>query len=119
MRIWFYFFVAAILAPTCNPQGLSFGSLSARVEPDWMSKVSIYEIWLNAFSKEGTLKGAIPGLKHVADLGASVVYLGPIAKRSSKPYASPYNIADYNAVDPQYGTEADLHEFVRAAHQRG
>ncbi len=84
-----------------------------------MSKVTIYEIWLNAFSKEGTLKGAIPGLKHVADLGASVVYLGPIAKRSATPHASPYNIADYNAVDPQYGTEADLHDFIRSAHQLG
>jgi glycosidase len=84
-----------------------------------MSKVTIYQIWLNAFSKEGTLRGAIPGLKRVADLGAPVVYLGPIAKRSARPHASPYNIADYNAVDPQYGTEADLHEFIRAAHQLG
>lgn len=99
------------------PQGLSFGSLPARTEPAWMSKVIIYEVWLNAFSKEGTLKGAIPGLKRVADLGASIVYLGPIAKRSPRPHSSPYNIADYNAIDPQYGTEADLHDFVTEAHR--
>ncbi|HEX4769382.1 MAG TPA: alpha-amylase family glycosyl hydrolase [Bryobacteraceae bacterium] len=119
MRILFGFCLAAVLVSPCNSQGLSVGSLPARGEPAWMSKVTIYQIWLNAFSKEGTLRGAIPGLKRVADLGAPVVYLGPIAKRSARPHASPYNIADYNAVDPQYGTEADLHEFIRAAHQLG
>src|SRR5579884_2007918 len=101
---------AILLASSAAPQGLSFSDLPARTEPGWMSKTTIYELWLNAFSKEGTLKGAIPGLQHIADLGASVVYLGPIAKRSPTPHSSPYNIADYNAVDPQYGTEADLHD---------
>ncbi len=84
-----------------------------------MSKLTIYEVWLNAFSKEGTLRGAIPGLKRVSELGASVVYLGPIAKRSGTPHASPYNIADYNAIDPQYGNERDLRDFVEQAHQLG
>ncbi len=84
-----------------------------------MNKLTIYEVWLNAFSKEGTLRGAIPGLKHVSELGASLVYLGPIAKRSETPHASPYNIADYSAVDPQYGNEQDLHDFVSAAHKLG
>src|SRR5581483_5718289 len=55
----------------------------------------------------------------VADLGAGVLYLGPIAKRSGIPHASPYNIADYNTIDPQYGNEQDLHDFVARAHQLG
>jgi hypothetical protein len=54
----------------------------------------------------------------VADLGATVVYLGPIARRSAIPKASPYSIADYNQVDPECGTALDLHEFVEAAHSR-
>ncbi len=103
----------------CLAQDLSFGSREARPEPEWMSKLTIYEIWLNAFSKEGTLRGAIPGLKRVADLGASVIYLGPIAKQSGTPYASPYNIADYNALDSQYGNESDLHQLMEEAHRLG
>lgn len=87
--------------------------------PDWLPRLTIYEMWLNAFSTEGTLRGAIPGLSHVADLGAKVVYLGPIAKRSASPKASPYSIADYNAIDPACGTEQDLHAFVAAAHKLG
>lgn len=108
-----------LLCSLVTAQNLSFGEREARAEPEGMSKLTIYEVWLNAFSQEGTLRGAIPGLKHVAELGASMVYLGPIAKRSGIPHASPYNIADYNAVDPQYGTEKDLHDFIEAAHKLG
>jgi glycosidase len=100
-------------------QDLSFASREARRVPDWMSRLTIYEVWLNAFSDEGTLRGAIPRLSNLADLGVGVVWLGPIAKRSSVPHASPYNIADYNAVDPQYGTEGDLRDFTAAAHKAG
>jgi glycosidase len=119
MRFLYYLCFGALLCWRCLAQDLSFGSRDARPEPAWMSKLTIYEIWLNAFSKEGTLQGAIPGLKRVSELGASVVYLGPIAKRSETPHASPYNIADYNAIDPQYGNEQDLHQFVDQAHRLG
>src|SRR5579884_38170 len=108
-----------LLAVLARPQDLSFGSREARPEPDWMNRLTVYEVWLNAFSAEGTLRGAIPHLASVADLGASVLYLGPIAKRSSAPHASPYSIADYNAIDPQYGTEQDLRDFIAAAHKLG
>ena len=100
-------------------QNLSFGSREARPEPAWVERLTIYELWLNAFSTEGTLRGAVPGLKRVAELGVSMVYLGPIAKRSATPHASPYNIADYDAIDPQYGNEQDLRDFIAAAHQLG
>jgi len=102
---------------TAFAQNLSFGSQDARPVPEWLRRASIYELWLNAFSTEGNLRGAIPGLKHIADLGATIVYLGPIAKRSANPKASPYSIADYNAIDPEAGTAQDLHDFVAAAHQ--
>lgn len=110
----------AIAGATIHGQNLSFGSREARRVPDWLPRSTIYELWLNAFSKEGTLRGATAGLQHISELGTNIiVYLGPIAKKSTVPHASPYNIADYNAIDPQYGTEQDLHDFVAAAHKRG
>ena len=97
-------------------QGLDFGSRDARSSPASLAKASIYEIWLDAFSEQGNLRGAIPRLNEVAQLGATIVYLGPIAKRSAEPHASPYSIADYDAVDPEAGSEQDLRDFVAAAH---
>jgi glycosidase len=97
-------------------QHLSFGEQEARAVPPWLNRATIYELWLNAFSREGNLRGAIPRLKRVAELGATIVYLGPIARRSADPHASPYGIADYNAIDPECGSEQDLRDFVAAAH---
>ena len=106
------------LALSASPaQNLSFGSKQARPVPQWLNSSSIYELWLTAFSKEGNLRGAIPNLQRVADLGATIVYLGPIAKYSASPDASPYSVADYNAIDPAAGTAQDLHDFVAAAHK--
>lgn len=98
-------------------QNLSFGTRQAKSVPDWLYRASIYEVWLNAFTKEGTLRAAIPHLQHIADLGATIVYLGPIAKRAADPDASPYSIADYNEIDPRFGTPQDLRDFVAAAHK--
>jgi glycosidase len=98
-------------------QNLAFGNMNARPVPEWLYQSSIYEVWLDAFSKQGDLKGAIPGLKQIADLGATIVYLGPIAKRSGDPHASPYSIADYNEIDPEAGSAKDLHDFIEAAHK--
>lgn len=96
---------------------MNFSLRDARPVPPWLDQSSIYELWVNAFSRQGTLRGAIPGLRHIASLGANIVYLGPIAKRTANPNGSPYSIADYNQVDPQVGTDQDLHDFVAAAHK--
>src|SRR3954462_2696010 len=112
MRTIALFLLLLVPAGSACPQGLFFASREARPVPDWLPRLTIYEVWLNAFSPEGTLRGAIPRLTQVADLGAAVVYLGPIAKRSATPHASPYSIADYNAIDPEYGNEQDPNDFV-------
>jgi cyclomaltodextrinase / maltogenic alpha-amylase / neopullulanase len=106
-----------LLTHAAYSQDLAFGSREARPVPDWLYQSSIYEVWLDAFSAEGNLKGAIAGLQQIADLGATIVYLGPIAKRSTDPKASPYSIADYNEIDPEAGSAQDLHDFVAAAHK--
>ena len=113
------FFSLLLCATLMVGQNLSFASREARRVPEWMDRLTIYEMWLNAFSPEGTIRGAMPRLQYLADLGVKVAWLGPIARRSSAPNASPYNVADYNAVDPQYGTEQDVRDFTAAAHKLG
>jgi glycosidase len=109
--------VLTLTIPIDAGQNLSFGSRNAKPVPEWLNRLTIYEIWLKAFSKEGTLRGATPRLHYISELGASAIYLGPIAKRSATPHASPYNIADYNVIDAEYGTDQDLRDFVAEAHK--
>jgi len=107
----------------------------ARTSPEWLTRGVMYQVWLRAFTPEGTLAAATKRLASVAELGATIVYLPPISLAdadmreefwSPRQIASgcnnprnPYRIDDYNRIDPEYGTDADLCEFVAEAHRRG
>lgn len=65
----------------------------------------------------GDLKGVTSHLDHLKALGVDVVWLSPF-------FASPqvdmgYDISDYRAIDPTYGTMADFDEMLAGIHARG
>lgn len=108
---------------------------SARRAPGYLERATIYQIWMRSFSPEGDLKGVTAKLPYIAGLGATIVYLTPINRMSTDPRPefwsprmrqskaggckNPYRIADYDAIDPEFGAEADLRELVASAHRLG
>jgi glycosidase len=81
--------------------------------------VTIYQVNMRAFSKEGSFKGVIVRLDSIKALGANVVYLMPIHPVGVlKTANSPYCVKDYNAVNTEFGTLDDLRALVDGAHQR-
>ncbi len=95
----------------------------ARSSPTWLRDGVIYEIFPRNFSAEGTFNSITARLDDMKELGADILWLMPIQPIGEKmrkgPYGSPYAIRDYYAIDPQYGTEADLKHLVKEAHLRG
>jgi alpha-glucosidase len=99
-------------------------SLIASDQPSesWWKHAFIYEIYPRSFQDTngdgiGDLKGIGRRLDYVQSLGANAVWLTPI-------YPSPqidfgYDISDYEAIDPQYGTMADFDRLVAESHRRG
>ncbi|MGN0851982.1 MAG: alpha-amylase family glycosyl hydrolase [Kiritimatiellia bacterium] len=103
--------------------------------PDYLRGAVMYQLFLRMFTPEGTLQAAEARLPFVKSLGTDIIYLCPIAKadRGEEPKywsarqkqsrlgnpCNPYRIADYFAVDPEYGTEQDLKNFVATAHRLG
>ena len=91
-------------------------------QPDWYKTAVFYEIHLRGFfdgndDGSGDFRGLIEKLDYLQWLGVDCIWLLPM-------YASPlrdggYDIADYNAIHPDYGTVEDFRAFVEAAHQRG
>jgi len=81
---------------------------------------AIYQIYPRNFTKEGTLRAAIPQLGRIVAMGFDWVYLTPIhpigkaARKGS--LGSPYAIYDYRAINPELGSEADFAAFIDAAH---
>lgn len=112
--------LALLLAAHASADG---GAGVARQSPDWLRDAVIYEVFPRAFSPEGTFKGVIPQLDRLKAQGVTVLWLMPIhpvGKLKAKgSLGSPYAVRDYDAVNPEYGTGADLKKLVAAAHQRG
>ena len=51
---------------------------NARTSPDFMSRSVIYQIWMRSFTPEGTLYATASHLQHIADLGATIIYISPL-----------------------------------------
>ena len=88
----------------------------------WFQSAVVYQIYPRSFADSngdgiGDLGGITARLDHLAALGVDVVWLSPI-------YASPqddngYDISDYYAIDPTFGTLADFDALLAGAHERG
>ncbi|MEH8130009.1 alpha,alpha-phosphotrehalase [Aeromonas veronii] len=88
--------------------------------PWWQSAV-IYQIYPKSFQDSaargtGDLKGIMARLDYLKTLGVDALWLTPV-------YVSPqvdngYDIADYYAIDPAYGTMDDFEALLAAAHAR-
>lgn len=82
--------------------------------------VSIYQVNIRVFSKEGNFNGVIARLDSIKALGTNVIYLMPTYPVGQiKGVNSPYCIRDYRSVNPEFGTLADLRKLVEEAHKRG
>ncbi len=103
-------------------QNPSVASQNARASPEFLNRSTIYQVWMRSFTREGTLNATQARLPHIAQLGAKIVYLSPINVHGYPSVfgpTTPYEIKDYGAIDPEYGTEADLKSLVAAAHGLG
>ncbi len=108
----------ATLPPTTDQSGLA-----QVAHPEWSRDDVIYEINVRQYTPEGTFRAMQSHLPRLRDMGIDILWLmpiQPIGKENRKGgLGSPYSIADYRAVNPEYGTAADVRAFVDAAHGLG
>lgn len=64
----------------------------------------------------GDLAGIIKKMPYLQELGITGLYLTPVFEADSN---HKYNTKDYRKVDPHFGTNEELKELVRLAHERG
>jgi glycosidase len=83
------------------------------------NELVVYEINERAFSAQGTFKGILPRLDSIKALGVNVIWLMPIHPiGTTNSVNSPYCVANYYLVNPEYGNLDDLRTLVREAHKR-
>src|SRR5580692_958665 len=102
---------------------VDYSKLPARSSPDWVRQGIIYEIFPRQFSATGDFNGVTAQLDRLQHLGVDILWLMPIHPvgklRAKGAFGSPYAVRDYYAINPEYGTAADLHRLVGEAHRRG
>ena len=93
-----------------------------KTQPNWWRRAVAYQVYPKSFqdttgSGTGDLQGIIRRLDYLAELGIDVIWLSPV-------FASPqvdngYDISDYRAIDPIYGSLADMDELIAEGKKRG
>jgi glycosidase len=121
---WFQVFALALaLAATALPLSAAETAAVARTAPGWLRDGVIYEVFPRNFSPEGNFNGVTAHLDELKDLGATILWLMPIhptgVKLRKGTIGSPYAVRDYYAINPDYGSQADLKRLVSEAHRRG
>lgn len=91
-------------------------------DPTWYKDAVIYQVHVKSyfdFNNDGVgdFPGLINKLDYIAELGVTAIWLLPF-------YPSPmrddgYDIADYRAIEPSYGTMSEVRRFIQEAHKRG
>ncbi len=88
----------------------------------WWRGATIYQIYPRSFLDTnadgiGDLPGIVSKLDYVASLGVDAIWISPFFKSPMADFG--YDIADYRAVDPMFGTIEDFDRLVSEAHGRG
>lgn len=95
----------------------------ASTDSAWVATSALYEVFVQDFSPGGDFQGVIAGLDRIQASGANVLWLMPIHPRGiaerKGTQGSPYAARDYYAIDPAFGTAADLRALVDSVHGRG
>ena len=88
----------------------------------WNRNANFMEVFVRSYKDsdgdgKGDIKGLISKLDYLKSLGITGLWLMPVYK--SQDHDHGYAVADYRAIEPDYGTMADFDELITQAHARG
>ena len=96
---------------------------SNSILPTWANSATIYEVNIRQYTEAGTFKAFEANLPRLQKLGVKILWLMPIhpiseLKRNGS-LGSPYAVANYKGINPEFGNEADFKSLVTKAHSLG
>ena len=90
---------------------------------EWTKNAVMYEVNIRQYTPAGTFAAFQQELPRLKALGVDILWImpvQPIGKLERKgSLGSYYSIANYTAINPEFGTEADFKSLVQAAHAQG
>lgn len=96
---------------------------SNSVLPAWANSATIYEVNIRQYTEAGTFKAFEANLPRLQKLGVKILWLMPIQPISELnrkgSLGSPYSVANYKGINPEFGTDSDFQALVKKAHLLG
>lgn len=97
-------------------------SLSAQPVPAWLRDAVLYHIYPSSFQDSdgdgiGDLEGIRSRLPYIRSLGATAIWLSPVFESEFEDGG--YDITDFYRIDPRFGTNSQMVQFIREAHEQG
>ncbi|WP_242112379.1 alpha-glucosidase [Luteimonas aquatica] len=91
-------------------------------DTQWWRGAVIYQVYPRSFLDTdgdgvGDLPGIVDRLDYIAGLGVDAIWISPFFKSPMADFG--YDIADYRAVDPLFGTLEDFDRLLHKAHALG
>lgn len=100
---------------------VNLNSIAGPALPDWIRGKTLYEIYVRAFSEEGTIRKVTERLSRIKSLGIDVIWLMPIypvgEEERKGTRGSPYAVQDFYRVDPEQGSAVDFLHLVQKVHE--
>jgi len=97
--------------------------ISEIVHPEWSKNAVIYEVNIRQYSDSGTFKAFEKHLPRLKDLGIDILWFMPVnpigVPNRKGELGSYYSVADYLAVNPEFGTIGDFKRIIDKAHDLG
>src|SRR5579875_2759552 len=104
----------SLLQKNCIEMSVLFKQL------DWANGANIYEVNTRQYTHEGTFAAFAKHLPRLKDMGVEILWFMPITPISLKgrqgTLGSYYAVADYTAINPEFGTLDDFISIVKQAH---
>jgi len=87
----------------------------------WWQERVVYQIYPRSFQDTngdgiGDIPGIIERLDYLRDLGIGIIWLSPVYPSPNADYG--YDISDYCAINPEYGTMEDMDRLIAEAGKR-
>lgn len=97
-------------------------AISTKANEPWWKHAIIYQVYPRSYQDSngdgiGDIPGIISRLDYIAGLGVDAIWLSPVYLSPNRDYG--YDIADYRAINPEYGTMADMERLIGEANKRG
>ncbi|MBQ9154855.1 MAG: alpha-glucosidase, partial [Solobacterium sp.] len=92
------------------------------MKTQWYKNAVVYQVYPFSFMDSdndgwGDIAGIISKLDYIRDLGATAIWFSPLYLSPDYDYG--YDVSDYQAIDPKFGTMEDFDRLMEECHSRG